>query len=173
MANTYELISSNVLTSSAASVTFSSIPATYTDLVIKCSARGSDSSVNNYAALRINSITSNYSEIYLYGSGSSPSGGTISGSNWTFGGGWFSSSTGTANTFGNTEIYIPNYAGSTNNKQAINLTAQENNTTGSNQVGFEGLLLQNTSAITSLTLTATGANFVAGSSFYLYGISNA
>ena len=170
---TYTLISSNVLTTTAASVTFSSIPATYTDLVVRVSARGSDASVNNYSALKINSTTSNYSETYLYGDGSSASSGRFSASSdWLFGGGWFSSATGTSNTFSNTEIYVPNYAGSTN-KIASNFTAQENNTSGSTQLGVEALLLRNTAAITSLTITPSGANFVSGSSFYLYGISNA
>jgi hypothetical protein len=170
---TYTLIDSEVLTSSAASVTFSSIPATFTDLVLRMSARGSDASVNNYASLKFNSIASNYSETYLYGSGSTPDSGRFSGQPyWLFGGGWFSSANGTSNTFSNTEIYIPNYAGSTN-KVASNFTAQENNTSGSNQLGVEALLLGNTAAITSLTITPSGANFVSGSSFYLYGISNA
>jgi len=43
---TYTLISSNVLTSSAASVTFSSIPATYTDLVVRLSARATTTASN-------------------------------------------------------------------------------------------------------------------------------
>jgi hypothetical protein len=172
---TYTLISSNVLSSSAASVTFSSIPATYTDLVIRYSARGNTGggSINNYASLKVNSITSNYSETYLYGDGSSASSGRFSASsNWLFGGGWFSEAGGTANTFSNTEIYVPNYAGSTN-KVASNFTAQENNTSSSTQLGVEALLLGNTAAITSLTITPSGASFVSGSSFYLYGISNA
>jgi len=46
MPSTYTLISSNVLGSSAASVTFSAIPSTYTDLVLRISARGLDAALN-------------------------------------------------------------------------------------------------------------------------------
>jgi hypothetical protein len=172
---TYTLIDSEVLTSSQASVTFSAIPATFTDLVIRCSARGDTGggSINNYSSLSINSIASAYSETYLYGDGSSVSTGRFSAQPyWIFGGGWFSEAGGTANTFSNTEIYVPNYAGASN-KVASNFTAQENNTSGSAQMGVEALLLGNTAAITSLTITPSAANFVSGSSFYLYGISNA
>jgi hypothetical protein len=174
MPSTYTLIKGETLASSAASYTFTAIPSTFTDLVVRISGRDNTGggSINNYAALRINSITSNYSETYLYGSGTSPSTGRFNAmSDWLFGGGWLSSAGGTSNTFSNTEIYIPNYAGSTN-KVASNFTVQENNTSGSNQVGVEALLLGNTAAITSLLITPSGASFVTGSSFYLYGIKN-
>jgi hypothetical protein len=57
MANTYTLIESQVLGSSAASVTFSAIPATYTDLVLKFSSRNDDTGVTETV----------YSSFYLYG----------------------------------------------------------------------------------------------------------
>ena len=55
-ANTYTLISSNVLASSAATVTFSSIPATYTDLVLRVSARNNDGVPFTYVGGTGNSI---------------------------------------------------------------------------------------------------------------------
>jgi hypothetical protein len=67
MATTYVLIASNVLASAAASTTFSSIPQTYTDLVINYSARGA----NLAFQIRLNGDTStNYSNIGMSGSGS-------------------------------------------------------------------------------------------------------
>ena len=59
MANTYTLISSNVLGSSAASITFSAIPATYTDLVVRVTSRV-DRSINgaHNCFLTVNGSTS-------------------------------------------------------------------------------------------------------------------
>jgi hypothetical protein len=47
MANTYTLIASNTLGASAASVTFSAIPSTYTDLVVRYSAASCDAAVTD------------------------------------------------------------------------------------------------------------------------------
>ena len=58
-ANTYTLISSNVLGSSAASVTFSSIPATYTDLVLRVSAR---TDADDTSLITFNGTTTGYSK---------------------------------------------------------------------------------------------------------------
>ena len=67
MANTYTLISSNVLSSSAASVTFSAIPATYTDLVVKTSVRETNNS--GVMLCKINGTTTGYTGKELTGSG--------------------------------------------------------------------------------------------------------
>ena len=66
MATTYNLISSNVLSSSAASVTFSSIPAIYTDLVLRCSTRGTGFS--NTVLYYFNGNSSNTSYTNILGS---------------------------------------------------------------------------------------------------------
>ena len=172
MANTYTLIASNTLSSSAASVTFSSIPGTYTDLVLRVSIRGAAAAINDYARLTVNSIATGYSETDLYASGTSASSSRLTTrSNWLYGGGWHSANLGTSNTFSNTEIYIPNYAGSTN-KIASRFSAQENNTANNNNIGVEALLLSNTAIISSVTVDGGGVNFVSGSSFFLYGIKN-
>jgi len=71
MPNTYTLISSNVLSSTAASVTFSSIPATFTDLVLRASIRGNGTQTPDVGVLNINSNgASNFSSTYLRGTGS-------------------------------------------------------------------------------------------------------
>ena len=172
MPSTYTLISSNVLSSSTASVTFSSIPATFTDLVLRYSGRSDVAgqaikSVN----LTFNSIGgTDYSSTRIQGDGTSAASGRSSS---------FSSivlnfategSTATANTFSNNEIYIPSYAVSQNKPIGI-FNAQEDNTTNAYLVAQAGLL-SNTAAITSITLSVSPDNFVSGSSFYLYGIKN-
>jgi hypothetical protein len=167
---TYTLISSNVLASSAASVTFSSIPATYTDLVVRASARGDTASVIMNVDLNFNGVTgTSYSYTYLQGNGSAASSGRDSSQPNSYVG-YVPSASATSDTFGNLEVYIPSYTAS-QNKPVSTISHQENNNT-QGFVRAYATLFSNTSAISSITLT-TPSNFVSGSSFYLYGISNA
>ena len=110
MPNTFTLIASSTVGSGgAASIDFTSIPSTFTDLVVKVSSRSSDASVVAGITVQFNSDTTsgNYTWKRLYGDGSSAPG---SDSNFNFV--LISAANNTANTFGNGEIYIPNYAGS-------------------------------------------------------------
>jgi hypothetical protein len=163
---TYTLISSQVLGSSAASVTFSSIPQTYKDLVLKVSSRIDFSDTVFTLAAQFNSDTgANYSSRYIRGSGTaviSSTGGT--GAIYL---GLQNANTSTANTFGNLEIYIPNYAGSQQKSVSVN-SVEENNTTAAYSAIVAGLW-SSTSAITSISLF-TSYNLLQYSSFYLYGI---
>ena len=62
MANeTYTLIQKTTLNASAASITFSSIPQTFTDLVVKVSARGTTSALYGYLYVKLNSAVTIYS----------------------------------------------------------------------------------------------------------------
>ena len=169
MANTYTLISSNVLSSSAASVTFSSIPATYTDLVLKVSAR-SDFAGTDIIKYTINSDSgSNYSWTQLLGNGSAAS--STRGSNTYARGGYIDNANQTASTFGSVEIYLPNYT-STSSRPASVFSADETNATAAN-IGAFATLYAGTAAISSLVFSSiNGGNFISGSSFYLYGIKN-
>lgn len=173
MPATYTLIASNTLSSSAASVTFSSIPATYTDLVLRFSARSDlAGQITTTALITVNSNTSNYSYTYLLAQGTS--GSQLSGlaSAQTAAIGLYATgATATSNTFGSTELYFPSYAGSAN-KVMSSFGTTENNGTNSS-IAVVANLWSNTSAISSITLTAAGSsNFVSGSSFFLYGLKN-
>ena len=160
MANTYTLINSNTVGSGGvASVTFSSIPATYTDLLLKVSARNTTSS--EIFEFGFNGVTTNQSSIYLNGSGSAATSATYTLYNRS------NPSTSTASTFSNSEIYIPNYAGSTNKSVSID-GANENNAT-TIYMNIVAGLWSSTAAITSITCTAPFAQY---STFYLYGIKN-
>jgi hypothetical protein len=167
MPNTYTLISSNVLGSSAASVTFSSIPATFTDLVLKVSNRTNDTGVGNGFTLTYNGVSTNYSNTSIYGDGST----SASSRSSTAGMMWVNGSTETSNTFASVELYVPNYAGSTY-KPSSNFAAMENNAAATTYIGAQARLWSNTAAITSMTLTPSVGSWVSGSSFYLYGIKN-
>lgn len=74
MPATYEPIASTTLGSAATGITFSSIPSTYTDLVLVLQMVST--SANNDVRLRVNGDSgSNYSSTYLAGSGSAASSG--------------------------------------------------------------------------------------------------
>ena len=173
MAATYTLIASNTLNSSAASVTFSAIPNTFTDLVVRVSARSNDTyggtafSDNFYITL--NSLTSNYSQTILNGNGAAASSSRASSqarfsyTNMVSGGN-------TSNTFSSVEIYIPSYT-SSHGKPISTFAADENNTTTA-YIKSIAYLQTATAAISSITMNPNFGSFVSGSSFFLYGIKN-
>ncbi len=172
MANTYQLIASNTLSSSAASVTFSSIPATYTDLVLKLSTRTdlADTSVNIFTRLNGDTAT-NYSitRVANYGGGVDSDRNT---SQVRFNQAPWSEGTNlTANTFANSEMYIPSYTASQNKPLSV-FDAVENDSATTAYVIATASLWRNTAAITSIEMLPYSGNFVSGSSFFLYGIKN-
>jgi hypothetical protein len=168
MANTYTLIASNTLSSSAASVTFSSIPATYTDLVLRMSTRGDSASASATLRITLNNDSSTlYSFTRLRGDGSSATSGR--GSTAAFIGAiQDNAGTSTSNTFTSTEIYIPSYTASQNKPLSID-NAHEDNVTLAYREAVAGLY-RSTTAISRIDIILPTTNFVSGSSFFLYGI---
>jgi hypothetical protein len=166
MANTYTLIASSTVGSGgAATIDFTSIPATYTDLVLKVSARSTDNTGD--LGIKLNTSTSSFSRKVLRGSGSAAS--STSGSDNYVGG--LNPSTYTASTFGNAEIYIPNYAGSTNKSISVD-SVTENNATEAFAF-LVASLWSDTAAITGVTLyNFTSGNLAQYTTAYLYGIKN-
>ena len=173
MANTYTLISSNTLSSSAASVTFSSIPSIYTDLVVKASVRSTRAANTSGFDIVLNGATTNYSYTDLYNNAGSANSSrdVIGGISWLYGGSTGSANI-TANTFNNIEIYIPSYLISQNKPVSI-LNAMENNATSPYELHSIAGLYSSTTAISSIMLrNGSSYTFASGSSFYLYGINN-
>ena len=162
MANTYTLIQSVTLTTTASTVTLGSggtIPQTYTDLLVKVSARlTSSSAIFDFG---FNGVTSSQSSIYLNGSGSSATSST-----YTLYG-RANPNTAYTNTHSNNEIYIPNYSSS--NYKAVSIDATNEDNATATYCSLVAGLWSSTSAITSITFTAS---FDTKSSFYLYGIKN-
>jgi hypothetical protein len=173
MATTYTLISSNVLSSSAASVTFSAIPATYTDLVLRASVRCSNAGNVNNLRIQFNSDTStNYSETFIRGNGATATSSRVSSQVQIIEALVVDGDGSTANTFGNVEMYIPSYTVS-QSKPISTLSVQETNATTAN-IFATANLWRNNAAVTSIYIEAGATvNMLTGSSFYLYGISNA
>jgi hypothetical protein len=175
MANTYTLIDKSILGSTATSVTFSSIPATYTDLKLVASIR-TDRTASAAENIRVqfNSDTGSvYSAIILDSDGTS----AYSSSNSTQASilsGYGNTDLTTSDTFGNFEMYIPNYLSTTAAKSISSDSVVENNATLGFNVLIAGLWNPGTqAAINSIKLfPQLGPNFKINSSFYLYGIKN-
>lgn len=163
---TYKKIASvTVGVAGAANIEFTSIDGTYTDLVIKLSARSTNASVNPGLLIAINGNTTGLSTRLLYGDGSAAASYTATDEIGTPAG-----DNATASTFGNAEIYFPNYSGSTNKSFSAD-TVNENNATSATQYMTAGLR-SNTAAITSILLKpSASASFKQYSTATLYGIS--
>jgi hypothetical protein len=150
-----------------ANIDFTSIPGTYTDLLLKLSARQSGASTAVKVQFNSDTSISNYQQRRLYGNGTT----AVSDSSTVLGylnpiG--LTGSGNTANVFGNFEMYSPNYSGSSNKSFSFD-TAQEENGTLAYATLTAGLWLQ-TSAITEITLTPNSGSFVEHSTATLYGI---
>lgn len=166
MATTYTLISSNTVGSTpAASFTFSSIPSTYTDLKVVVSARVNYGDIGMNLLVQLNSSTTGYTSRQIFATGSNRF--SYIGVNDAQ---YVNDSGSTANTFCNTEIYIPNYT-SANFKSSSADSAVENNATTA-YLSLTANLLSNTAAVSSINFAAAGGSFVQHSTFYLYGIKN-
>jgi hypothetical protein len=170
MATTYTLISSvTVGSGGAANIDFSSIPATYTDLVVLLSGRTTRSAVTDSIYIKFNNNATGYSFRDLDSDGSS-----VSSSNAAdYPPARVSANTATANTFGSWSAYIPNYASTSVNKSVSLEGMSETNATTAFMRITAGLWA-NTSAINQITLISQNpVNFMQYSTAYLYGISNA
>lgn len=167
MAANYVLIEKiSVGAAGASSVTFNSIPQTgYTDLVIKFSGRNTADS--SQTLITLNGSTSTYTGKRLYGSGSAAT--SDAGNTANFNPSSTDASSYTANTFGNAEIYIPNYTSSNYKSVSIDGVTENNATTAYGGI-FAGLW-STTSAITSVSLAANSGNWAQYSTFYLYGVA--
>ncbi len=159
----YKIATVTVGAGGASSIAFSSIPSTYTDLCLKMSARLTNA-VDVYGmAPTFNGITSSFTSKRLLSTGSS-----VSSDSPTGYAGLVEGTSYTANTFGNWELYIPNYTGSANKSFRID-DVTENNATAAYSELVAGLW-SNTAAITSISFASAGT-FAQYSTATLYGIS--
>jgi hypothetical protein len=176
--NTYTPIATNTLGSNTASYTFSSIPSTYTDLVIVMNystANVAGSAANVSGQLRINSDAGgSYSQTLVYGFGATANSNPESNQTtyWIGDYGYLSSTSGV---FGNTVLNFMNYANTTTYKTLLERTSNIDNAQGSALGAIASVgLWRSTAAITSITLMLNGTNvYRTGSTFTLYGIAAA
>ena len=163
-ASTYVPIANQVLTSATASVTFSSISSTYTDLVLVCNG-GITSGTGNYS-VQLNSDTgSNYSRTNLSGTGSTAtSSRNTSVTYMTLNDyGYLDTTFGT-----NVVASFMNYANTSTYKTILSRT--NNAANGTSAVVN---LWRSTAAINTIYIYASASTFLTGSTFTLYGIQAA
>jgi hypothetical protein len=174
MPSTYTFISSVTVGTATSTITLSSIPQIYTDIVLRITSRQTGTSdvqdsinvgINGAPSGTLNSVT------MLRGNGSvAASNRETSQPQWNMDQGSTAGGN-VANTFANDELYIANYRGS-QNKVASGFIAHEDDATTA-FLRASAFLWRDTTAISSLVLKlASGQNFAVGSSFYLYGIKN-
>lgn len=167
MANTfYKIASVTVGSGGAATMAFTGIPQTYTDLMIKISAR-TTRAANNVDAISwsFNGLTTNQQSITLSGAGGTPASLDLASFRTLA-----TAATATASFFGNSEIYIANYANNQYKSISADGTSPDNATA---HVWLSDNMWLNTAAITSITITdVNSATFVEHSTADLYGIKS-
>lgn len=161
--NTYAQLATVTLSSAVAQVTLSSIPSTYTDLILV-----SNDLLAQYTTIRVNGDSSNnYNNTYLYGNGTSVTSVNDAGDSVIWGSwGSIGVSTGIART-----MQFMNYSNSTTYKTM--LSRFSNAATSGSTEAFVSMW-RSTAAINSITIgQGASTTFAAGSTFSLYGIAAA
>ena len=148
----------------ASSISFSSIPSTYTDIKVLWSARLS--STNFDLTVDYNGSNGSLTQRVLY----TTNGTSVTSEANAYLYYWMNTSNTTASTFSNGEMYIPNYAGSNNKSMSMDFVVENNATAG--RLALQAGLRSNTAALTSLTFTPNAGTFEQYSTMYLYGIKN-
>lgn len=160
---TYALINSTTLTSAQASITFSDIPGTFTDLVL-VSRYGLSADADSQVYVNGVSTGTSYSETFLRGNGSTASSGRRSNQPYWLHG-LAAVTVPTTLTSVVTHQFL-DYSNTTTNKTLITRI----NDAGA-QVAARVGLYTSTSAITSITIAGISANLLSGSTFRLFGIT--
>jgi hypothetical protein len=162
--NYYSIATTTVGAGGVASITFSSIPSTYTHLQLRVIVRGS---ANASIYVDSNSDTTNYARHRLTGDGSATaSSGVASPTRALFAG--LNGISNTANIFTTVVWDVLDYTNTNKNKTSRYMLGTDYN--GSGQIEFGSSVWLSTSAVTSLTLTPSTGTLAQYSSFALYGV---
>jgi hypothetical protein len=169
MANTYIQIGTTVTVGSGAPTTidFTSIPSTYTDLILVMSGRlttsGYDATPWVVGAISLNGTVIASGKL-LFGTGSA------TGSDGNAQAAFITDTNASASTFSSMSMYLPNYQSSTNKSISVDVVTENNGATS--LIGAQAILSAVTSAITSITLTSNGSGaFAQYTTAALYGIN--
>lgn len=162
MARTYEPIQRVTATGSSTIISFTSIPQTYTDLIVVFT--GFATTGNFFVRVNSDSAT-NYSQTDLRGTGSVAGASRESNQSNVYIGDYISDP---ISAISNAILHFINYSNATINKTFL--------IRGNNSAKFTGLtvgLYRSTTAITGLSLHSSSANFDSTSVATLYGIKGA
>lgn len=150
----------------ASTISFTTIPQTYTDLCVKLSLRSNRAADEDGLGLRINSNTTGYTYRILTGNGA-----TAGSINTAYEQTWSARIQGAnagANIFSSTDVYIPNYSVTGIKTYYADSATEKNSTNGYITLG--GILQSNTSAITDIYFSALNGTLQQYSTATLYGI---
>jgi hypothetical protein len=162
---TYEPIATTTLSSTSSSITFSSIPSTYTDL--RLIFTGNFSSNSDDYKLRINSDSgTNYSSLWLRGDGTSASQDRTTATSFIN----LSRGDGMNTSIENQTMDIFSYTGSTFKSMILRRSSDRN---GSGTTEVNAGMWMSTSAVTSINIFTDVYTFAIGTTATLYGILKA
>lgn len=170
MAKKYQCIAEvTVGSGGASSISFTSIPGTYTDLLIRLSARTASNYGYTFSQTDATLNSTGYSQDRVLYGYNGALGTNTGGVGQTYG---TTTNNATSSTFGNAELYVANYTSSRNKVMSADGVAESNSALA--MISINATRFNVTSAITSISLSASAysGNFVEGSTAYLYGISN-
>jgi hypothetical protein len=167
------VIARTVLGSDAASVDFTSIPATYENLIVEWVVRGTAASAWPWLYCQVNAdTTSNYGSMTLHNSGGAASTDSQATTKWHCG--YTVGANGTTGFAGSGRMWLPGYARTVFNKTFFSQFSAQYGANGNTaQVGTSQGAWGSTAAISSLSFTIETASFKAGSVFTLYGVAGA
>ena len=170
--STYYPLATTTLSSTTATVTFSSISGSYTDLILIISGRSTYAGSISDSRLKINSDTgTNYSNTSLYGDGSAAGSDRFSNSTFGSAGFWFPAANTTSGIYSATTVQFMNYSNTTTYKTWLVKNGNNSNLAGLPH--FNVGLWRSTSAITQLDISLATGSWASGSTFTLYGITAA
>lgn len=169
---TYTYINKYTTSTGDTSVTFNSVPQTYSDLLIRMSVRDNANAAVHNIALKFNNNSSSYNGTFFYSEGSTAGAGAT-GRNDFAQGSYAMANTSRADSFSIIDAYVFDYTNSSRYKCITYDNALANNSLTSGGMNYWHSIWSNNAAITTVTITEIdGAAFIANSTFYLYGISN-
>jgi hypothetical protein len=164
-------IAEATLGSSASSIDITTIAADWSHLYLVLYARGDTAAASTNVNLRFNGDTgSNYDTQLGRASAATPTA-NESFANASGAVGTMPANTATANVFGGTIVWIPNYAYASGHKTALALSTHKTGTaTGNLNVDLRGTFWRSSAVVTQVTLLPAAGNFVAGTKVTLYGM---
>lgn len=172
----YDLISTSLISTTTASVTFSSLPTEYTHLQIRWTGRSSRVDYQDQTAIRLNGITTNtyYSHI-LRGNGSQVTSSYQDIFNIIFPTNGFDlfASQESSNLFGGGIIDILDFNSSTKRKTVRMLSGIAGGTQAREIILTSGINSSSTAALTSITFFPRNGSWLSGSRISIYGIKGA
>jgi hypothetical protein len=164
----YESIASATGTGSSGTITFSSIPSTYTSLQIRYQMF--TSVAGNALRIRFNGDTgTNYTQHYLYGDGSTVTAGGLTSQSFIAAGSNANGPSSTSPVVGIIDIH--DYSSTTRNKTLRDFSGVDQN--GAGDANLNSGLWMSTAAITSIECYTGSSNWTTSTVFALYGIKGA